>query len=177
MHLTCAAMCDVKIVKRESVRQTQYNVANLTQPKPHIAAPTPQTGSLGQAIVQRNSLGFTVVGRETCEHPILVSEARRRSCVNREVGGCHSLSHSSPVPNNWPLHCPQPVKISRLKDCTDPPAKQYIVWYYYTSTFHAMSSENPFTCQCEKEKKKWLKGFQFGTFNGRFEVKLWQWRG
>ena len=30
MHLTCAAVCDVKIVKRESVRQTQYNVAKLT---------------------------------------------------------------------------------------------------------------------------------------------------
>ena len=48
---------------------------------------------------------------------------------------------------------------------------------YHTSTFNAMRfRENPFTCQCVKEKKR-LKGFEFRTFKGHFQVTLRQWRG
>ena len=33
---------------------------------------------------------------------------------------------------------------------------------------------DPFTCQCEKQKQKGLKGFKFRTFMGRFQVISWQ---
>ena len=50
--------------------------------------------------------------------------------------------------------------------------KQSIFRSCNTSTFNAMCfDENPFTCQCEKEKKR-LKGFKFRTVIGRFQSDI-----
>ena len=57
------------------------------------------------------------------------------------------------------------------------PADSIIFLGPVTSTFNAVSvrsDENPFTCQCKKEKEKRLKVFKCCTFIGGFEVTPWQ---
>ena len=65
----------------------------------------------------------------------------------------------------------RPVKI-RAEKCMAVPQKQHIFRSYNTSTVSAMYfDENPFTCQCEKEKEK-AEGFQISHFYWSFSSDI-----
>ena len=78
------------------------------------------------------------------------------------------------------VHCSQYsqyIAVSTVSTLHGGACSQYIFRSGNLSTFNAMRlDENPFTCQCEKEKKR-FKGFKFRTIIGRFQLTSWQWRG